>query len=269
MLTNALYAYPLAAFARIVKENPKLKEEFGYDANRYYSMVKELYDAHKPFTKTDIGISVELPSNFVAHSIDLSNIEAPINYTVIIAEPIVELYRASKADGIENINYKNIALEVGNYLWNNMHIKAYNNKDKFLTWYYWRADTDSSSKTRMEDLTHGAKLAQFVYSLYNAGLTSKWNAKKLKMLANTFTKGAVLGNNKFANYIDGSGGIYNDDAATLYEWLELQDFSSIFYENSIAYYIKEAMNSNGDDEYYNLAVLAKFVRFVAKTKKVK
>ena len=53
MLTNALYAYPLAAFARIVYEHPYLQSEFGADADRYYQMVREFYQAQAPFVRDE------------------------------------------------------------------------------------------------------------------------------------------------------------------------------------------------------------------------
>jgi len=269
MLANALIAYPLAAFARIVKEDSNLKEEFGADADRYYNMVHELYDVHNPFINDKSspyndgtnGMYFEYPNNYYENRVKLSNIEAPINLTVIIAEPLVEMYRASVADDNLDISYKNIVTKVGNYIWKNSYLKKAGFSDNYLIWYYWPADIDTDSKTRVEDLTHGVRLAQFVVSLYNAGLREQWTKKKLGYLANTFTYGAVIDDKTFANYIDGTGGIYDKDAATLFEWLELQNYSHSFSKKSIADYIKNAMENQGDDEYYNIAVFAKFVRF--------
>ena len=269
MLTNALFSYPLAAFARIVKENSNLSQEFGADANRYYNMVHEIYDVHNPFVNDrkspysdgTSGAYFAYPNNFYEDKINYSNIEAPINLTVIIAEPLVEIYRASVADGDIESEYKDIVTKVGNYIWHNIQVKKASFNKKYLVWHYWPADIDVDSRTRVEDLTHGARLAQFVVSLYNANLKGQWTKKKLEYLANTFTYGAVLDNNKFANYIDGSGGVYSEDAATLFEWLELQEYSHSYIKKSIAEYIKDAMNSQGDDEKYNIAVFAKFVRF--------
>ncbi len=292
MLTNALYAYPLAAFARIVKENSDLKEEFGADANRYYQMVANLYEVQKPFKEAKdspyrdgtSGVCYVYPDSYYEDGDYLSNVEAPINWTVIIAEPLVELYRASRADGKANKEYKATILKVGNYIWNNMqyktlpskdkyliwileniHIKTAHSKDKYLTWYYWPADINTDTSDRMEDLTHGAYLAQYVVSLYNAKIKQIsqkiWTKEKLNYLANTFTLGALINDTTFANYIDGTGGIYQDDPATLFEWLVLQKYSHDSSRNTIAYYIKKAMKKSKEDKKYNLAVFAKFIRF--------
>ena len=269
MLTNALIAYPLAAFARIVKEDSELNDEFGADANRYYNMVRELYAAHTPFVNDEkspysdgtSGAYFAYPDNYYENKVNYSNIEAPINLTVIIAEPLVEMYRASVADGNPDSAYKDTVTKVGNYIWHNIKIKKTTFNNKYLVWYYWPSDIDLDSRTRMEDITHGARLAQFVVSLYNAGLKEQWTKKRLGYLANTFTYSIVIDDNKFANYIDGSGGIYSEDAATLFEWLELQEYSKSYIKKSIADYIKNAMENQGDDEKYNIAVFAKFARF--------
>ena len=271
MLTNALYAYPLAAFARIVKEDRSLKDEFGADANRYYKMVANLYAIQKPFSKNirykdgTLGACYTYPNNYYEDGEKLSNIEAPINWTVVIAEPLIELYRASRADGNSNKEYKNTILKVSNYIWKNIYLKKLSTKDKYFFWYYWRADIDSDTSDRVEDLTHGARLAEFVASLYNAKIEQAphkiWTIKRLNYLANTFTIGALLKDTTFANYIDGTGGVYKDDPATLYEWLELQKYSHKSTRNSIAYYIKKAMKKSKEGKKYNLAVFAKFIRF--------
>ncbi len=269
MLTNALYAYPLAAFARIVKEDPRLTYEFGADADRYYGMVHDLYESHKPFVPDEespysdgtTGMYFAYPDNYYEDRQDYSGIEAPINWTVIIAEPLVEMYRASVAEGKPNNAYKDIVTEVGSYIWWNMSIKTTDSSDRYLTWYYWPADIDPDSSTRMEDLTHGAHLAEFVVSLYDANIRNQWNRVRIQYLANTFTFGAVIGDIYFSNYIDGTGGIYKDDAATLYEWLELQQYSHESSRNTISFYIQNAIRNEGNDEKYNIAVFAKFMRY--------
>ena len=271
MLTNALYAYPLAAFARIVKEDDNLEDEFGADADRYYQMVANLYQVHAPFVPDQDspyqdgtrGVYFAYPDNFYDYDAgeDYSGIEAPINWTVIIAEPLVELYRASLADGSPNTEYRDTVTKVGNYIWWNMHFETSANNDTYLTWYYWPGDTDPDSATRMEDLTHGARLAEFVVSLRGAGLQNQWSQERMEYLANTFTCGAVIGDTTFANYIDGTGGVYEDDPATLYEWLELQKYSHQSSCNTIVDHIRNAMENAGEDDKYNLAVFAKFARF--------
>lgn len=269
MLTNALYAYPLAAFARIVKENPKLGDEFSADANRYYNMVQKLYNVHKPFVPDEYspysdgtyGAYFAYPNGYYENKNNYSGTEAPINMTVIIAEPLVEMYRASVADGKANLKYKNIVENVANYIWWNMHSKSTIRGDKYLIWYYWPADINYDSRDRMEDLTHGARLAEFVVSLYDAGLRKQWTKKKLEYLANTFTCAAVVNNTTFANYIDGTGGVYKDEPATLYEWLELQEYSHKSSRNTIAYYLKNNMKYKKENVKYNIAVFAKFIRY--------
>ncbi len=270
MLANALDAYPLAVFARIVKENPNLQPEFGADADRYYNMVEQLYNVQNPFVAdgdspygdSTQGMYYQYPNNHIEDGLDYSNREAPINLTVIIAEPLIEMYRASVADGNPNTGYRDIITQVGNYIWWNTTQQT-SNGDHFLTWYYWPADIDPNSQDRMEDLTHGARLAEFVYSLYDANLRDQWTESKLQQLANTFTIGAIIdySNITFANYIDGTAGAYNDDAATLYEWLELQKYSHFSSKDTILHYIRTAMQNQGDDEEYNIAVFAKFARF--------
>ncbi len=271
MLTNALYAYPLAAFARIVKENEYLQDEFGANADRYYQMVADLYEAHEPFvTDQDSpyidgtsGVYYAYPDNYYDcdEGGDFSGIEAPINWTVIIAEPLVELYRASLADGEPNTEYEDTIIKVANYIWWNMHFETSPNQDRYLTWYYWPADIDPDSSTRMEDLTHGARLAEFVVSFHDAGLQNQWSNERIEYLANTFTCGAVIGDTTFANYIDGTGGVYEDDPATLYEWLELQKYSHQSSCDTIVAHIRNAMENAGEDDKYNIAVFAKFARF--------
>ncbi len=269
MLTNALYAYPLAAFARIVREDPRLIPEFGANADRYYEMVRELYASHKPFVHDEDspygdgtgGMYFAYPANYYEDRKDYSGIEAPINWTVIIAKPLVELYRASIAGGRPDDTYKDIVTKVGNYSWWNMNVETSDSNDTYLTWYYWPADVDPDSSTRMEDLTHGAHMGAFVVSLYDAGIRNQWNREKLQYLANTFTFGAVIGDTTFSNYVDGTGGVYEDDAATLYDWLELQQYSHGSSRNTIAFYIQNAMTNQGDDRKYNIAVFAKFMKF--------
>ncbi len=268
MLTNALYAYPLAAFARIVYESPHLRAEFGADADRYYQMVRELYqvqapfvrDARSPYSDGTEGMYFAYPENYYEDRENLSGVEAPINITAIIAEPLVELYRASAAAGQANEEYRNTVEEVGHYIWQNMNLKTTADGDSYLVWYYWPADIDPDSR-RMEDPTHGARVAEFIVSLYDAGLRSRWTKEKLQYLANTFTCGAVIGNGVFANYIDGTGGIYEDDAATLYEWLVLQRYSHDSSKNTIKRYLLNAMDAEGQDTKYNIAVFAKFIRY--------
>ncbi len=271
MLTNALYAYPLAAFARIVKENKYLNKEFGVDANRYYKMVAKLYAMQKPFKKiirykdATFGTCYSYPNNYYEDGDKLSKIEAPINWTVIIAEPLIELYRASRADGKSTQEYKNTILKVSNYIWKNMHLKTKSSRDKYLVWYYWHTDINPETSDRIEDLTHGARLAEFVVSLYDAKIErnsqKRWTKKRLTYLANTFTVGALIKDTTFANYINGTGGVYQDAPATLYEWLELQKFSHQSTHKSIVYYITKAMRKSHEGKKYNLAVFAKFIRF--------
>ncbi len=268
MLTNALYAYPLAAFARIVYEHPYLQSEFGADADRYYQMVRELYQAQAPFVRDERspyrdgteGMYYAYPGNYYEDREDLSGVEAPINITAIIAEPLVELYRASEAAGQANEEYRNTVEKVGHYIWHNMRLETTEAGDAYLVWCYWPADIDPDSR-RMEDPTHGARVAEFIVSLYDAGLRSRWTKEKLQYLANTFTCGAAIGGNKFANYIDGTGGTYDNDAATLYEWLELQRYSYNSSRGTIKRYLLDAMGAEGEDAKYNLAVFAKFVRY--------
>jgi len=175
MLTNALYAYPLAAFARIVKEDPTLAAEFGADAERYYQMVVTLYAVRRPFVGNHDapypdgtnGVYFAFPAHYYDYEdgCDCSGLEAPINWTVIIAEPLVEMYRASLAEGSPNVEYRDTVVQVAHYIWWNMHFETSPHGDTFLTWYYWPADINPDSATRMEDLTHGARLAEFVVSL--------------------------------------------------------------------------------------------------------
>ena len=270
MLADALHAYPLAAFARIVKEDPALAKEFGKDADRYYKLVADLYEQHKPFVKDEDspypdgteGLYFQYPDNYYESKKNYSGIEAPINLTVIIAEPLIELYRASVADGHPDDSFQKIVIKVGNYVrWNTRVVDSTNKKERYLVWYYWPADTNRNSRTRMEDINHSARIGQFAVSMYNAGLRNQWNKERLEYLANTFTHGAVIGDNKFANYIDGTAGKYNDDAATLYEWLELEPYSHSSSTEGIGECIKEAMRKEGDDNKYNFAVFAKFYRF--------
>jgi len=273
MLTNALYAYPLAAFARIIKEDSHLKKEFGADANRYYKVVANLYKLQKPFKEAKaspykdgtLGVCYTYPNGYYADKVKLSNIEAPINWTVIIAEPLIELYRADLASGRVNKEYRDTLEKVSNYIWKNMHQKVAPSGDKYLTWYYWPADINRETADRMEDLSHGVRLSQFVVSLYNAkieqGVKKIWTKERLHYLANTFTFGAFLGGTSFTNYIDGTGGVYSKDSATLYEWLVLEKYSYKSTRKSISYYIKKAMKYNKEDKKYNLAVFAKFIRF--------
>ena len=268
MLTNALYAYPLAAFARIVYERPYLRAEFGADADRYYQMVRELYqvqapfvrDARSPYRDGTEGMYFAYPENYYEERENLSGVEAPINITAIIAEPLVELYRASVAAGQANEEYRNTVEKVGHYIWQNMRLETTEAGDAYLVWYYWPADIHPETR-RMEDPTHGARVAEFAVSLYDAGLRSRWTEENLRYLANTFTCGIAIGGNEFANYIDGTGGIYASDAATLYEWLELQRYSHTSSKGTIKQILTSAMEAEGEDETYNLAVFAKFVRY--------
>ncbi len=268
MLTNALFAYPLAAFVRIVREDPALEHEFGADAQRYEKMVRELYRVQKPFVKAKgspypdgtTGACYAYPENYYEDRQNYSGHEAPINLTVIIAEPLVELYRASVAEGTPDDAYKTIVEKVANYIWWNMRFKTTAQKDRYLVWYYWPDDIDPDT-IRMEDLTHGARLAEFVVTLHDAGLRKRWTQKRLQYLANTFTCGALIDDTTFANYVDGTGGVYEDDAATLYEWLVLQRYSRASSRKSILYYLEKAMKEEGESRKYNLAVFAKFVRY--------
>ena len=264
MLTNALYAYPLAAFARIVKEDKKLQKEFGKDANRYYKMVVDLYNAHKPFKKAKdspykdktIGLAFVYPKNWYDEEDNYSNIEAPINWTVIIAKPLIEIYKATKADKKDASKYKDTLQKIANYTWHNIKIKSKKGK-KYLFWHYWPKDINKDQRNRPEDLTHGAKMAEFVNALLTTDIKTIWSEKRAKLLSNTFIYGARINDTTFANYIDGSGGVYKDDAATLYDWLELDKYSN----NKISSILKKAMQKEGQDIKYNLATFAKFIRF--------
>ena len=271
MLTNALYAYSFAAFARIVKEDPSLQKEFGDDANRYFQVVQEIYEAHKPFvTDNDSpyedgskGVYFEYPQNYYEDGEDYSHVEAPINLTTIIAEPLIEMYIASFADGKPNNKYKEIVTKVGNYIWDNMTLHE-DERGNYVVWLYWPADIDG--KPHMEDVTHGIKIAQFAASLYNANIQKKWDKTKLHYIANSFLLKANLGDGKFANYIDGTGGIFNSDddhhAADLYGWLVLEAYSyNDSLQTTIADVLKEAMEKEGDDLYYNFALFTTFTRF--------
>ncbi|WP_457603137.1 hypothetical protein [Nitratifractor sp.] len=268
MLTNALFAYPLAAFVRIVREDPALAHEFGADAQRYEEMVRELYRVQKPFvTSKDspypdgtTGACYAYPENYYEDKQNYSGYEAPINLTVIIAEPLAELYRASVAEGRPNDAYQTTVEQVADYIWWNMRFKTTAQKDRYLIWYYWPDNIDPDT-IRMEDLTHGARLAEFVVTLHDADLRKRWTQKRMQYLANTFTCGALIGDTTFANYIDGTGGVYENDAATLYEWLVLQRYSHASSRKSILYYLKKAMREEGESRKYNLAVFAKFVRY--------
>ncbi len=268
MLTNALFAYPLAAFARIVYEHPHLRSEFGADADRYYQMVRELYqvhapvvrDARSPYSDGTEGMYYAYPENYYEERENLSGVEAPINITAIIAEPLVELYQASVAAGQANEEYRNTVEKVGHYIWQNMRLETTEAGDAYLVWYYWPADIHPETR-RMEDPTHGARVAEFAVSLYDAGLRSRWTKEKLQYLANTFTCGVAIGGNKFANYIDGTGGIYEDDAATLYEWLVLQRYSYTSSRGTIKQLLTSAIEAEGEDAKYNLAVFAKLLRY--------
>ena len=269
MLTNALYAYPLAAFARIVREDETLQAEFGADAERYYRMVAHLYAVHRPFVPDPDapygdgsgGVYVAFPPNDYDYDAgaDDSGLEAPINWTAIIAEPLVELYRASLADGEPNADYEDTVTKVASYLWWNMQVTTTASGTPFLTWYYWPADPETP--TRVEDLTHGARVAAFVASLRRAGLSGPWNDERTAYLANTLPCGAALDDTTFANYLDGTGGVYDDDPATLYEWLELQQYSHTSPCPTIAERLRRAMRAAGEDDKYNIAVFAKFARF--------
>ncbi|WP_292658002.1 hypothetical protein [Nitratifractor sp.] len=268
MLMNALYAYPLAAFARIVMEDSNLAHEFGSDAKRYYRMVQDLYKAHKPFVHDEDspypddtrGVYFAYPENYYEDKIDYSDIETPINMTMIVAEPLVEMYRASVAKGKPKKRYRAIVKKVSNYIRWNMHLKKTKKGDRYFTWLYWPADIDQDSR-HVEDVTHGARLAEFVVSMHEAGLRNRWGMKRLRYLANTFTCGAVINNTSFANYIDGTGGVYEDDAATLYEWLVLQKYSHHSSRHTILHYLRRAMKHEGDNRKYNIAVFAKFMRY--------
>ncbi len=267
MLTNALYAYPLAAFVRIVSERPSLALAFGADAERYERMVRELYRAHDPFTRDGRspypdgaeGAYFAYPEHYFEDREDLSGMEAPVNLSAIIAEPLVELYRAAVAAGEVDEAGRGVVERVGHYLWWNMRVRRTAEGDGYLVWYYWPAAP--ASRIRMEDLTHGARVAGFAVALHDAGLASRWTEERLRLLANTLTCGAYLGEHAFANYLDGTGGVYEDDAATLYEWLALERYSRAASCGSIARLLRSAMEAEGEDERYNLAVFAKFVRY--------
>ncbi len=272
MLTNALFAYPLAAFARIVYENPGLRPAFGADAARYFQMVQDLYAAHQPFVPDPAspypdgseGAYFVYPENYYESGVSYAGVAAPINMTVIIAEPLIELYRASVARGEPVPEYRKTVERVGHYLWQNMRQKETPQGEPYLVWYYWPAAGELHEELHMEDLTHGVRAAEFAVSLYDAGLRSRWDKAKLRLLANTFTQGAVIGENTFANYIDGTGGVYNDDAATLYEWMSLEPYANHATGKTIEAYLTSAMRAEGTDEKYNIAVFARFYRYGGK-----
>jgi len=140
-----------------------------------------------------------------------------------------------------------------------MRLRRSSGGDAYLVWYYWPAAPES--RRRMEDLTHGARVAGFAVALHDAGLASRWTEDRLRLLANTLTCGAALGGHVFANYVDGTDGVYEDDAATLYEWLALERYSLAASCDTIARLLRSAMEAGGEDERDNLAVFAKFVRY--------
>ena len=270
MLTNALYAYPLAAFARIVKEDKKLQKEFGKDANRYYKMVADLYNAHKPFKEAKdspykdktIGLAFVYPKNWYDGEDNYSNIEAPINWTVIIAEPLTEMYRAAKADSNkskEAKKYKDILIKVANYTWHNIKIKSKKGK-KYLFWHYWPKDINIEQRERPEDLTHGAKMGEFVHSLLNSNIKTQWNKTKATYLANSLTVGAKIDDVVFANYIDGSGGVYKNYISSLRDWLVLEEYSKTS-NTAISSLLLKGMKQRGENIKDNLALFAKFICF--------
>ncbi len=282
MLTNALFAYPLATFARIVKEDKELADEFGADAKRYYRMVEELYKAHQPFREDNDtsypdgikGLYAIYPDNYYEEENgeiwNYSNIARPINMTVIIAEPLIELYRASVADGKPNLKYRDIVEKVANYLWWNMKVKTSDRNDTYLIWDYWPAANKVGDTKRMEDVEHAARTAEFIASLYDAGLQTTWTQKRITYLANTLTFGALKEDKSFSEYIDGTGGAYDNSAVDLYEWLELERFSHFSSRKTIEYYIRnriEIENKNVKDEQdktdikSNMKYFPKFVRY--------
>jgi hypothetical protein len=256
MLTNALFAYPLAAFARIVYANPAPGPEFGGDAARHFQMVRDLYAAHKPsvpdpaspYPDGSEGTRFVYPGNYDESGVRYAGV-APINTTGIIAEPRVELYRARVAAANPS---RNTAKPSNG--WGIPSGGTCAKRGSWLVRYYWPAAGELDDEVRMEDLTHGVRAAELAVSLHDAGLRSRGDEGRLRLPAPTLIYGAMIGEHTFANYIDGTAGACADEAATPYEWMSLEPYPHHATHKTIEAYLKSAGRAEGTDEKYNIAV---------------
>jgi len=188
---NGLYMYPMAAFARIVKEDSELKNEFDADADRYLLLVENIFDAFAPYTQSagtyPDGTEGEFHTypEYYYETYDgrqeyYGTLEKPLNLTLIPAEAYAEAYRAGGKQ-----KFATHAQRVANYVWWNMHYESTNGVT-WLYWHYWPAAPAGYYKY-MEDLSHGARMIQFTTTMHRSGIQSPWSERgRLQYLANTF-----------------------------------------------------------------------------------
>lgn len=207
LVHTGMITYPMAAFARIVRDDSALHGAYKAKADHYLAKTVEAVDAFDAE-----WVETRREGYYTAAAGEEKGRAMAFNQMLALGRAHIELWLAGSGE-------KHLTRARRMARWFKSHLK----KGRDDT-YYW---TYGSKSDRAEDLTHGAIDVDFACLAYRHEI--EFTREDLKRFANTFMKLMRQPDDRFSLRVDGSGKATDEQTAAAGWWLDLADVHAGVY----------------------------------------
>ncbi len=220
---NGMISYPIAAFCRIVLEDPELHPRYQTKANEYLVKIRQTLDCFDDNWR-------EVGDRGYYLSPHVSGIP-PFNGMIALGRAIIEAWLASG-----DAKYLNRAERLSRYLKSHLRIGAHDS----YNWYY------GEDYPTPEDISHGAIEADFAALAYRNGIV--FTRQDIERFARTLVDVVQQPDGTMARCVDGSGSDPAMRTATS-RWTDMTQVDSRVYDLAYKICITEGLPSSGQVGY--------------------
>ena len=209
---TGMIAYPIAAFARIVLEDPALRSKYEVKAKTYRTRIQETIDAFD-----NEGEWVDVGTTEGYYYCPQYNIlgEGPLNGMTAIGRAIIELHLATG-----DAKYRTRAEKIANRFKSDL---SYVPATQSYSWHYWR------SHVAIEDISHGACDIDFACLAWRHGIV--FTTADLERFAKTLVDVMVRPDGyHLSYYVDGTVSLAEESTQSASRWLDLAQVDPRVYD---------------------------------------
>lgn len=225
---TGMITYPMAAFVRIVRNDPDLHPGYLRMADWYMTKVMETVDS----LDDDWRESGNTGWYVSPHPTIPGKI--PFNGMLAMGRTFVELYAAGAG-----LKYLDKATKLANYFKSHLRPGQHNSYD----WYY------GEDYRYSEDISHGAIDVHFAVLAYRNGIV--FTREDIERFANTLVKVVLLPDGNLAARVNGLGGVSTSMTACG-RWTELSEVNSKAYVLCHTFEFERQLKSSGQVGYARL-----------------
>lgn len=238
---NGMISYPIAAFCRVVLEDPELHPTYKAKADEYLVKIKQTLDSFDDNWRVVDDKGYYLSPHIVGKI-------PPFNGMIALGRATIEVWLASGES-----KYLIRAERLARYLKSHLRIGAHDS----YNWYY------GEDYPTPEDISHGAIESDFATLAFRNGIV--FTQQDIERFARTLVDVIQQPDGRIARYVDGSG----DDLSirtAVSRWTDMAQVDSRVYDLAYQICITEGLPSSGQVGYAKLmkwkpreSVLSNFV----------